>query len=144
MFQVFIENEAGSTTKHRHVEKTLELIGAETVSRPYPFAYGFIIGTTSGDGDNLDCYVMTDRHLTTGEIVDCEAVALLEQHEDGDEDHNVLAVPGDDQGSLTEDAEPVLRDFIAHVFDHVPGKVISTGRLLARSDAENLVALWSD
>ena len=144
MFRVFIQTEAGSTTKRRHIDKTLELIGTEVVSRPYPFAYGFIVDTTSGDGDNLDCYVMTKQKLATGSFVDCEAVGLLEQHEDGDEDHNVLAVPVGETGSVSTEIENELRDFIAHVFDHIPGKVISTGRLLGRTDAEALVRRWSD
>ena len=99
MFKVFVQNEAGSTTKHRHFDKTQELVGTEEVSHPYPYAYGFIVGTTSGDGDNLDCYVLTDRQLTTGDVIDCEPIALLEQHEDGDEDHNVLATPVGEENS---------------------------------------------
>ena len=144
MFKVFVQNEAGSTTKHRHFDKTQELVGTEEVSHPYPYAYGFIVGTTSGDGDNLDCYVLTDRQLTTGDVIDCEPIALLEQHEDGDEDHNVLATPVGEETALSDRAEAELRDFIAHVFDHVPGKAIDTGRLLDGRAAFDLVVRWSD
>ena len=55
MIKVFIQNEAGSDQKHLHDEKTLEYKHTVRVSRSYPFPYGFILDTTSEDGDNLDC-----------------------------------------------------------------------------------------
>ena len=56
--KIFIQNEAGSNQKHYHDEKKLEWIRSVEISRPYPFPYGFIIGTTSADGDNLDWYLL--------------------------------------------------------------------------------------
>jgi inorganic pyrophosphatase len=94
--RVFIENEAGSTTKHHHDEKRLIPLGTEQVARPYPYPYGFVVGTTGGDGDNVDCFVITATPLRTGEMVECSPVALLEQIEDGEVDHNLLAVPAGD------------------------------------------------
>jgi inorganic pyrophosphatase len=143
-FDVFIENPAGSDIKHHHHDKTQRLERTERVSRPYPYAYGFVIGTTSGDGDNLDCFVVTDRELTTGEIVSCVAVALLEQTQDGDVDHDVIAVPAGEAARLPRDAEPILREFIAHVFDHLPDKVLATGALLDGSSAEEFIAACRD
>ncbi len=61
--KVFIENEAGSDQKNVYNEKTLEYRETFTVSRKYPFPYGFILKTTSGDGDNLDCFVITEQKL---------------------------------------------------------------------------------
>ena len=122
MVEVFIQNERGSTHKNLHDEKTLTYRSTVRVSRPYPFPYGFILGTTSGDGDNLDCFVLTTRRLTTGTIIECEPLGLLEQIEDGEEDHNVLAAPSDERVASLEDAVTQLRAFIAHLFDHVPGR----------------------
>ena len=133
--RVFIQNEAGSDKTHVYNEKTLEYQHTDTVSRPYPFPYGFILDTTSEDGDNLDCYVITQRSLKTGTVISCEAVALLEQIEDGEEDHNILAtVPGEtlEIGSSVVDA---LQQFISHVFEHVPDKQMTTGRLLSKAAA---------
>jgi inorganic pyrophosphatase len=134
--KVFIQNEAGSDQNHVHDEKTLTYQRTDTVSRPYPFPYGFILDTTSQDGDNLDCYVITQRPLKTGTIVACEVVALFEQTEDGEEDHNILAtVPGETQeiGSSVVDT---LRKFISHVFEHIPDKQMTTGRLLSKAAAQ--------
>src|SRR5947208_1189948 len=46
--RVLIENEAGSRTKHLYDEQTFQLKSTRTVQHPYPFPYGFIIGTQSG------------------------------------------------------------------------------------------------
>lgn len=83
---------AGSNQKHYHDEKTLEWKSVATVSIAYPFPYGFIVGTSADDGCNVDCFVLTDRPLRTGQVVDCQVGGLMEQLEDGHEDHNLLAV----------------------------------------------------
>jgi inorganic pyrophosphatase len=63
-----------------------------TVSRKYPYPYGFVLSTTSGNGDNLDCFVITKESLRTGEIAEVEPIGLMEQFEDGKEDYNVVTV----------------------------------------------------
>lgn len=138
--QVFIENEAGSFIKHHHNEKTLELLRTSKVSRAYPFPYGFVLNTTAADGDNLDCFVLTSKALHTGHIVECEPVGLMEQIEDGDEDHKILAVvPGED-AQTDEGVNTMLTDFVTHVFDHIPGKVIKVGAFHGREAALRYLA----
>jgi len=106
--KVFIENEAGSNQKNLYNEKTLEYRQTVTVSRRYPYPYGFIMETTSGDGDNVDVFVLTDQPLKSGQMIECEPVGLMEQMEKSwDEsqgereevDHNVLAVLSGDHQS---------------------------------------------
>jgi inorganic pyrophosphatase len=142
--KVFVQNEAGSRTKHYHNEKTLELRRTTEVELPYPYAYGFILETTAEDGGNVDCYVLTRRALRTGQIVDCEAVALMEQFEDGQIDHNVIVVfPGEEQ--LFDDAaRQALTHFVNHVFEHRPGKKIKAGEFRSRKDALEFVAERDD
>ncbi len=95
--RVFIENEAGSRRKNIYDERTLAHLRSVEVSAAYPFPYGFVLGTISGDGDAVDCFVLTETPLRSGTIVECEPVGLLEQIEDGEIDHKVLAVlPGTD------------------------------------------------
>src|SRR5262245_8044317 len=97
MIKVCIEVEAGSCEKHRYNEKTLEYQGTRWSARPYPYPYGFILGTRAADGDNVDCYLITTERLQAGTIVECEPIGLLEQDEDGEVDHKVLAaLPGQD------------------------------------------------
>ncbi len=144
MIRVFIQNEAGSLVKHVHDEKTLVLRKRVRVSRPYPFAYGFVIGTTNEDGLNVDCFVLTSHRLSTGDIVECDPIGLMEQIEDGKEDHNVLAIlPGDT--TLVDNAiRSQLEDFVMHVFDHVKGKQITTGDFLDGIAAVELIRRRQD
>ena len=79
--KVFIENEAGSDQKNLYNEKTLKYKKTVTVSKKYPYPYGFIIDTTSGDGDNLDVFVVTNKKLNRGQIVECDPIGLMEQIE---------------------------------------------------------------
>ena len=144
MIRVFIQHEAGSDQKHIHDEKTLEYKRTVTVSRPYPFPYGFILDSTSEDGDNLDCFVITEQPLKTGMLVECEPIALLEQIEDGEEDHNVLAALPGETPEIDQAMMDTFREFTLHVFDHVPGKQIAVGKLFPREAAEAHIRASSD
>jgi inorganic pyrophosphatase len=125
--RVFIENPAGSLVKHIYDEKTLELKGRKDVSRAYPLPYGFVLNTTAEDGDNVDCFVVTNTVLSSGQILECEAVGLMEQIEDGEIDHKILAVIPGEQASVDDAIQRQLADFARHVFDHVPGKTMQIG-----------------
>ena len=136
MPRVFIENEARLRLKNYYDEKTLEWKREVQVSRPYPFPYGFIIGTTGEDHCSVDCFVLTRRRLKRGQVVTCEVVGLMEQIEDGAIDHNVLAVPVGDVFELDSAIRNELTSFVLHVFDHVSGKETSVGRFLGPEAAE--------
>lgn len=142
--KVFIENEAGSDQKNLYNEKTLEFKKAVTVSRKYPYPYGFILDTTSEDGDNLDCFVITNKELKGGQIVECEPIELMEQIETtwdeskgniDEQDHNVLAVFPDEKTEIDNDIKDRLREFILHVFDHLPNKKVRVGNFLNKNEA---------
>jgi inorganic pyrophosphatase len=142
--KVFIQNEAGSFVKHLHHEKTLEPKGDEEVTRAYPYPYGFILDTTAEDGDNVDCFVLTHKALRTGQIVECEATGLMEQIEDGQVDHNVLATLLGEDPKLTPKLEHQLTEFVRHVFDRIPGENTQTGAFLGKSAAAEHIAKYRD
>ena len=137
--RVLIENEAGSRRKNTYDEASLLWLKAEDVSAAYPFPYGFVVGTKAGDGDAADCFVLTARNLSAGAIAECEPLGLLEQIEDGEVDHKILAVLPGETFELSQ-AEPALRAFVSGVFAHVPGKRMTIGRLLNRHAAEAYLA----
>lgn len=137
--QVFIENEAASREKKTFNERTLRYLETAPISAAYPFPYGFVLGTVSGDGDAVDCFVLTAQPLRSGMTLACKPVALLEQIEDGETDHKVIAVP-DGESELVKPAdEAALRAFVASVFAHIPGKTVVVGQLLGREAAEDFV-----
>ena len=141
---IFVQNEAGSNQKHYHDEKTLEWQRAVEVSVRYPFPYGFVVGTTSADGGNVDCYVITETPLKTGQLVECEPLGLMEQIEDGEEDHNVLARPLGESGVVDSEVRDKLTRFVEAVFAHVGGKQISVGQFLGPEAAAAHVAAHQD
>jgi len=132
---VFIENEAGSDLKHHHDEETLAFLRTEQVRAPYPFPYGFIPGTLAPDGDCVDCFVVTGLPLSTGELVDCEPVGLMEQTEAGFVDHNVVAVPVGEAWPGMQALRPALTRFAKEVFAGMPGREVVVGRFLPRQAA---------
>ena len=136
--KVFIENKAGSNKKNIFDEKTLEFEKQVEVSRLYPYPYGFVLNTTAEDGDSVDCFVLTDQELSTDDIVECEPKALMEQRETSwnpnsekmETDHNVIAVPTDEDFDLDGEIKERLVDFITHVFGHIPDKEVGVERFL--------------
>lgn len=143
MLRVFIENEAGSDVKHHHDEETLAFLRTERVGAPYPFPYGFVPGTRAPDGDCVDCFVITNRPLRTGDLVGCEPFALMEQTEAGFVDHNVLAVPAGETAPDLETLRPLLTRFAGEVFAATPGREVTVGRFLPVESALAYLEAWS-
>lgn len=138
--QVFVENEAGSSVKHLYDRHTLTFVNTTSVSLPYPYPYGFVIGTVGGDGDAVDCFVLTESPVSREDTISCIPLGLLEQVEDGETDHKVLATPVHEQRVLDAATITNLETFIRGVFAHLPGKTIQLGRLLGPAEAAAYVA----
>ena len=134
--QVFIENQAGSRRKNIYDERTLRHLRTVDVSASYPYPYGFVIGTVSGDDDAVDCFVLTSEPLIAGTTLECDPIGLLEQIEDGEIDHKVLAVPSGGSATIDDAVVAALKEFISGVFSHVPDKRMEIGRLLDRDAAQ--------
>lgn len=133
--QVCIQVAAGSRDVHIYNEKTLDFQRTVRISQPYPYPYGFILGTTAEDGDNLDCYLITREEVLPGAIVECEPIGLLEQLEGEEVDHKILAaLPGQD-APLSQELFRELQDFIYTVFAAFPDVDVRLGRLLPREIA---------
>ena len=135
MIKVLIQIESGSRDRYLYNEKTLELKGRTRMSRPFPYPYGFVIGTSATDGDCVDCYIISKDTLRAGSIVECEPAGLLEQVEDEDVDHKVLArLPGQ-HVELSQDLLVELRDFIYALISPFPNVHITVGMLLPQAEA---------
>ena len=92
----------------------------------------------------MDCFVLTTRALRTGDIVECDGIGLMEQIEDGEIDHKVLAVILGEDKPLNDHIKQVLADFCCHVFDHVPGKTMQIGQFRDAKAAMDYVAHHDD
>ncbi len=130
-----IQVAAGSRDRDVYDERTLEYIETRQISRPYPYAYGFVLGTKAEDGDAVDCYLITKDNLPPGTIVACEPCGLLLQDEDGEVDHKVLAaIPGQDV-TLGDELLEELQAFIYAIFARFPDMQVRVGPILPREAA---------
>jgi len=127
MIRMLIEAEAGSLDKNLYNEKTLEHRETRRLSQPYPYPYGFIIGTSSEDGDAVDCYLITKDKLEAGSIVECEPIGLLEQFEGDEIDHKVLAALPGQQVEITTELLRELQGFIYAIFAQYPEVNVRVG-----------------
>ena len=135
MIKVLIEVEAGSRDKKLYDELTLEYKETRQVSRPYPYSYGFILGTRGADGDSVDCYLITNDSPKSGAIFECQPIGLLEQDEDGEIDHKVLAALSGQNIEMDQKLHKELQDFIYAVFAEFREVHVHVGRILPREAA---------
>lgn len=134
MIQMLIQVAAGSCDRKRYNERTLEYLETRRGSRPYPYPYGFIVGTSAEDGDCVDCYLITHDKLAAGTIVECEPVGLLLQDEGGEIDHKILAAPPGQDVLVGQELLKELQEFICAIFADYPG-VVRVGPILPREAA---------
>ncbi|MEA3273483.1 MAG: inorganic diphosphatase [Patescibacteria group bacterium] len=137
--KAFIEVDAGTDQRPIYNEQTLEQIGIKKVYKPYPYAYGFLLDTISGDGDQLDCYVITSKSLTSGDTIDVEPIGMVESVENGEEDHKILCQLSNETITINSTIEKEIRDFGEHYFDDRPDKQVVGGRFLGYQDAIKLI-----
>ena len=135
MIQVLIQVAAGSCDRKFYDERTLEYLETRHGSRPYPYPYGFIIGTSAADGDCVDCYLITSDKVASGTIVECEPVGLLLQAEEGEIDHKVLATMPSQDVVLGPELLQELQEFIYAVFAKYPDMEVRVGPILSREAA---------
>ena len=140
---VFIENPKGALAKIHHDEVTLVPTHCELVAAPYAYAYGFVEGVPSGDGDMLDCFVISDEVLYTGDRLACIPIGYLEQWENDDEDFDIIAVPASEahlvESTNLGEVHQTLSAFIAEVFSNLPDRTLRAGDMHSAADAYALI-----
>lgn len=135
MIKVMIQVAAGSSERYYYNEQTLEYLGTRPGNHPYPYSYGFVIGTRAEDGDCVDCYLLTKDPLKAGTIVECEPVGLLLQYEGSEIDHKILATLPGQANPLGDALLHEMRAFILAIFSEHPEMLIGVGPILPREAA---------
>jgi len=141
--KILIETEAGSTQKNYYDEKTLQWSGSRAVAAPYPYPYGFVIGTISADGGCVDCFVITRQPLAAGQAMLGEVIGLMEQFEGDEIDHKVLLRPVEEGSIIDAQVQQTLTDFIYRLFAGAEIQ-IRVGRFLGPDQAEMYLAASRD
>jgi inorganic pyrophosphatase len=90
----------------------------------YPCNYGYIPHTIAGDGDPVDVLVITPFPVTTGAVIRCRSLGLLQMEDEAGVDAKLIAVPIDRILPLykhwrkPEDMQPERLAQIQHFFEH--------------------------
>ena len=79
----------------------------------YPINYGFVPGTVSGDGEELDCYLLGVFEPVKEYTGKCIAII----HRTNDDDDKLIIAPEDKEYS--DDAINALVEFQEKYFEHV-------------------------
>jgi inorganic pyrophosphatase len=122
----FVEVEKGSFQR-AVFDEHLEIVMYREVSVPYPFAYGFILNTLSDDGDEIDCYILTNEHLKAGTIIDCVPIGLLEQFEKEEVDCKIISLIESDDFRFEQEHLQQIKRFIFQIFKNYPEVEIKFG-----------------
>jgi len=92
---VQIEIGIGQTVKYEIDHHTNKIICDRFLHGPftYPFNYGYIVGTMSGDGDPLDAVVICRPSLQAGCFIECRIIGALITSDEKGRDEKILLVP---------------------------------------------------
>lgn len=92
---VFIEIPSGSSVKYE-LDKESGVIFVDRflyTEMEFPFNYGFIPGTLSGDGDPVDVLVLSSKPVVPGVVIHSKPIAMIEMEDESGIDNKVVAVP---------------------------------------------------
>lgn len=63
----------------------------------------------------------------------------MEQRENDEEDHNILAKLPNEMVEIDGFVQRNLTNFVSHVFDHLPDKRVSVGKFFSKDKSENYI-----
>jgi len=92
---VFIEIPQGVSVKYE-LDKERGMIFVDRflyTDMAYPFNYGFVPNTLSGDGDPVDVLVLSSKPVVPGVVIPSRIIGMLEMEDEAGQDEKVIAVP---------------------------------------------------
>lgn len=91
--EAIIEISKGSNIKYEYKEGKLHCDRILHTPVTYPFNYGYIENTLSGDSDALDIVVLCDEALLPTCSIKCRVIGVLFTEDESGEDPKVITVP---------------------------------------------------
>ena len=143
---VYIEISKNTTVKYEFDKDLNCLICDRVLSTPFvfPFNYGFIPNTMSGDGDPIDAIVYMDEPLIPGSYIKCRIIGCLETADEKGEDAKLILVPTKKVCPMTSNIENVddlpiqFIEKVTYFYQHykdLEKKKVTIGKLLDKDDA---------
>ena len=92
---VYVEISKNTNIKYEFDKDLNALICDRILFTPFmfPFNYGFIPNTLSGDGDPLDAIVYMSESLVPGSYIKCRIIGALETEDEKGNDTKIILVP---------------------------------------------------
>ena len=133
--KVFIEQTCEPNKKNVFNKETGSYSKTVDFHLTYPYAYGYIMGTLAEDGDELDCYIITDQKFEHSAVIECESIGMVEYFEDEQPDHKIFVVPVGEKGRITNEVKSKLLEFDARYFEGQSNKSTRVGDFLGEDEA---------
>ena len=133
--RVFIEQSGEKNKKNIFDKETSEFIRTIDFHVTYPYAYGYILDTLASDGDELDCYVITDKKLESCSVIECEPIGMVEYFEDDQPDHKILVSLKDESAEVSDEVKTKLLDFNARYYEDQSDQNARVGNFLGKEEA---------
>lgn len=90
---VHIEIPKNSSVKYEFKDNRLNVDRILHPPMVYPYNYGYIPKTLSGDGDPLDAMVITDNKIQPGSYIKCRPIGMLVTEDESGMDEKIICVP---------------------------------------------------
>lgn len=146
---VYNEISKNSNIKYEYDHKLNSLICDRILFTPFqfPFNYGFIPNTLSGDGDPLDVIIFMDQPLVSGCYIKCRIIGGLDTSDEKGQDHKIIVVPIDKVSPMEKDIKTIndlpkifiekIKYFYKHYKD-LENKEVIIGDLMNKETAYNI------
>ena len=131
---VFIEIPSGSSVKYE-LDKESGVIFVDRflyTEMEFPFNYGFIPQTLSGDGDPVDVLVLSSKPVVPGVVIHSKPIAVILMEDESGIDNKVVAVPTEkinppfgkwnDVSDIPEKTKAQIQHFFENYKKKEPGK----------------------
>lgn len=94
-FNVIIEIPMHGHTKYEidYESGLLQVDRFLPVAMHYPYNYGFIPQTLTGDGDPCDVFVITEEPIFPQALIECRPIGLLNMTDESGPDQKILCLP---------------------------------------------------
>lgn len=148
---VFIEIPAGVSVKYE-LDKESGVVFVDRflyTDMEYPFNYGFVPNTLSGDGDPLDVLVLSSKPVAVGVVIPSKVIGILETEDESGQDTKVIAVPTEkinptfgkynDISELPKEITDSIKNFFEHYKEKEPNKWVKVSGWKGRAEAVEAV-----
>lgn len=123
---VIIEVPAGSSQKYAYSEQYSASVLTRSLANnlTFPFNYGYIPQTKSGDAAHLDAFVISSGPIPAHVVVPSRPIGLIEVTDKGERDNKIVAVTIGDKNfekvNSWEDLPEELRKKLTDFYEHYP------------------------